>query len=162
MRILAAQLVGFLIHQLHEGIDGAGHGFGQNVGRFVGGYHHQAVQQVLHADLLAGHDTGGTAVLVKAGHGGGGCRYYLLHGQLPLAHRFQRQKGGHDLGQAGRIHLVVCVLIQQHQTAGFIHQQRRLGLDGDLRRTGRGDFRRIGGRGKGRHAQTRGAKHQAR
>ena len=23
-------------------------------------------------------------------------------------------------------------LIQQHQTAGFIHQQRRIGLDGDL------------------------------
>ena len=49
---LAAQLPGLAVHVVHKGLDGAVHRHGQHVGRIGGGGEKQAVQQLLHRQLL--------------------------------------------------------------------------------------------------------------
>ena len=131
--VLHPQLLGPLVHQVHEGGDVPGHGHGQDVGGLVGGDHQQAVEQVMDGDLLPGHDVGGGGVVgdVRKGLGGGGD--HGVHGQLPPADGLQGQQGGHDLGDAGGVSDLVCVLLVEDLVGFHVHQQGGGGVDGDGR-----------------------------
>ena len=129
MGVLAAQLLRPLVHLLHEGVHGAGHGLAQDVARLVGGDHQHAVQQLLHRQRLAHLDVGGAAVLHHALHGGLGGGDALVHPQLAAVHGLQHQQGAHDLGDAGHGQLLVDVLIVQDGAAVGIYQNGGLGAD---------------------------------
>ena len=129
MGILAAQLLGALVHLLHEGVHGAGYGLAQDVARLVGGDHQHAVQQLLHRQRLAHLDVGGAAVLHHALHGGLGGGDLLIHAELAAVNGLQHQQGAHDLGDAGHGQLFVDVLIVQDGAGVAVHQNGGLGAD---------------------------------
>ena len=125
-----AQLLGTLVHLLHEGGDVPAHGHGQDVGRFVGRDHHQAVQQVLDGDLLPGHDVGGGGVVSDVCQSGGIYRDYIVHGELTPGHGLHRQKGGHDLGDTGGVAHLVGVHLMEDLAGAHVHQEGGGGLQG--------------------------------
>ena len=129
MGVLAAQLLRPLVHLLHEGVHGAGHGLAQNVARFVGGDHQHTVEKLLHRQRFTHLDVGGTAVLHHALHGGLGGGDILIHAKLAAIHGLQHQQGAHDLGDAGHRQLLVHILIVQHRACLAVHQNGGLGMD---------------------------------
>ena len=132
--VLTADGVGPGVHVIHEGLDGAGDSLGQNVAGLVGGYHQDAVEELFHRQLLSYLDTGIAAVggqVVDSGLGGG---EDCVHGQFSAVHGLQHQKGGHDLGEAGRVEPLMDIPGIKDFTGIRICQQ--CGLGGYLPVTG--------------------------
>ena len=140
--VLAAQLLGALVHVGHEGIHRAVQRLAQHVARLVGGDDQHTVQQLLHRQGLALHDVGGAAVLRQALQGGGGGGDALIHPQVAPVEGLEDQQGGHDLGGAGDVQLVVDVLFIEDGIGADVHQQGGLGPDGRV-------FQPVGGDGEG-------------
>ena len=128
MGVRAPQLRGPLVHPLHEGVDGPGHPLRQDVGGLVGGDHDDAVEQLLHRQLLPHLDAGVAAVGGQVGDGrlrGGEDR---IQGQLSPVHRLQHQQGGHDLGGAGGVEALMDVPGVEHLPGVRVRQQGGFGL----------------------------------
>ena len=139
MGVLTAQLLGFGVHPVHEAFHGAGDLFRQNGPGLVGGDHHQAVEQLLHRQNFPRLNAGGAAVLRQALQSRGGGGNLLTQLQPPLVDGLQHQKAGHDLGEAGRVELVVLVLRVDHRAGFPVHQQGGLRLNRRRRHPGRLD-----------------------
>ena len=132
MGILAAQLLRPPVHVRHKGGNAAADGLAQNVAHLVGGHHQQAVQQLLHRQVLAGQNVGGAGVLRKPRHAVGAGGEGLIQPQLAPVDGLEHQQRRHHLGDAGGILLGVGVLVQQHGAGGAVHQQRGAGLNLDI------------------------------
>ena len=123
MGVLAAQLLGFVVHGIHKGLHAAADGFSQHVAGLIGGDHQHAGEVLFYRHDFAFLDVGRTAVLRQTGgHGRMGSGQLIGQGQLSLVDGLHHQQGGHDLGGTGRIHLLVFVF-GIHDVSGFrIHQ----------------------------------------
>ena len=128
---LHAQLLGALVHLLHEGGDVAAYGHGQDVGRLVGRVDHQAVEQVLNGDLLSGYDVGGGGVVRDVCQGGGVHSDHGVHGEISPADRLNGQQSGHDLGDAGRVAHLVGVHLMEDLVGIHVDEEGGGGLQGN-------------------------------
>ena len=150
----AAQLRRAGVHLPDEVQHAAAHIVGDDAGGVVGAGHQQGIQQVDAAHRLTdaqarGHAVGVLDVLELLGHGGG-------HGHfaVQVLAALQQQQGGHHLGQAGHILLLVGVLGQDGLAGVGVEQIHRLGLAGRLDGHGVGGQprqRRRGGKRQGEH-----------
>ena len=126
---LAAQLPGFPVHVGHKLLHAAVHRLGQSLGRVVGGGEEEAVEQFLHRQLFPGFQVG--AGLVREGFPGG----QLADGdhgvlcQLARLQGLHHQQGGHHLGDAGGVGIVVGVHIVQYLAVVGVHQHRVAALE---------------------------------
>ena len=121
-----AQLLGPLVHELHESFDGAGVVDRQNGGRIVAGLDHQTVQKIPDGHLLAhlqGH-IGAAGLLVRKARLGNGDHHIQVRLHL------NGHQTGHDLGQACRIELFVDILTEDQGIGAQIVEQRGLDLAG--------------------------------
>ena len=122
----AAQIPGGLVHQLHEGLHGAGNIFGDHVAGFVGGFQHQAVEHILQPHLFPGQQTGCAAGFVEV------LQVFLPDGQnIVQIAVFQSQQTGHDLGQAGGIIFSVGVQLIQHRVGIQLNEDGGPGRRGE-------------------------------
>ena len=137
--VLAAQLLGALVHVGHEGVHRAVQRFAQDVARLVGGDDQHTVEQLLHRQRFALHDVGGAAVLGQALQSGGGGGDVLVHPQVAPVDGLKNQQSGHDLGGAGDVQLRVDVLLIEDGVRPDVHQQGGLGPDGRVFQTVGGD-----------------------
>ena len=127
---LTAQLPGLSVHVGHEVVHRAVRRRGQHIGRVTVGLQQHAVQQLLHRQLLPHLEVGHHIALprrdvLEAGladgdHGGGG--------EPPLLDGLHHQQGGHDLGGAGGVGLLIGVLGVQHLPVVGV-QQHRVGAE---------------------------------
>ena len=99
----------------------------------------------MHGDLLPGLEVGGGGVLGQVLQGGGVHRDHCGQVQLPPADGLQGEQGGHNLGDAGGVALLVGSLLIENLVGVQVHQQGSGGLDGDIlhpsivHSTGKGD-----------------------
>ncbi len=118
---LTAQLLRPLIHVVHKGLHAPVHRNGQDLGHLVARGEEQAVQVLLQGVGISHLNFGGGAALghlqgLRRGGDGG------VQGQLPRVHRLQHQQGGHHLGDAGGVHLVIGPLVIEHLVIGGIDE----------------------------------------
>ena len=126
MGVLTTQFPGLSVHMGYEILDGAIYFYRQYIGGVGGGGEHDTVEQVLHrhdfALLQAGHHIAGAGGdILHPGRAGGD------HGrgrELTVLNGFQHQKGGHDLGSAGGIGLLIGPLVVQYLVVIGIQQYR--------------------------------------
>ena len=137
--VLAAQLLGALVHVGHEGVHRAVQRLTQDIARLVGGDDQHTVEQLLHRQRFALHDVGGAAVLRQALQSGGGGGDVLVHPQVAPVDGLKNQQRGHDLGGAGDVQLLVDVLLIEDGVRPDVHQQGGLGPDGRVFQTVGGD-----------------------
>ncbi len=157
MGALTAQVLGLLVHPRHEGVDRPVDGLRQHVAALVGGGEHDAVEQLLHRQLLARLDAHVAAVGRDGGDGGFGGGEDGVHGQLALVDGLQHQKTGEDLCYAGGVELLVDVLRVEDFLGVRVDEKGGLGLDVEgglflLLRRGGGGVRLLaagGGQGGG-------------
>ena len=128
-----AQLLGPLVHALHKGGGVPADGHSQDVGCLVGRGNQQAVEQVLHRDDLPGLEVGGGGVIGDVSQGG--CVHSDFGGQIQLtpAHGLQGEQGGHDLGDAGGVALLIGVLVVEDLVRVQVDEQGGLGIHCDGR-----------------------------
>ena len=131
MGVVHTQPAGAVVHLLHEQLRHPGYLFRQRHRRVVAGGHAHAFQQLLHGDLLALRQKHLTAA--HAG-GVGRHRYHVVVGQRPAVDGVHGQQQRHDLGDAGRLQLLVLVLSEQDLPGGLFHQQRGAGGQRQLHR----------------------------
>ena len=146
---LAAQLLGPLVHVLHKGRLIPVHRLRQDLGRLVGRGEQQAVQQLLHRQHLSRLDIGGGAPFRDLGGRGGG-RDGGIRSELPLLDGLQHQQGGHYLGDAGWIGLLIGPLLVQDLIVIGVQQN------------GVGAVQRRFLQGGGGHRQEQGRQHRQR
>ena len=122
-----SQLLGIAVHVIGKGLLGAGQVFGQGHGGIVAALDDHALQQVLHRDLLADLDE----------------HARTRHAPGPFAHRdlvveadgagldlLEQHIGRHQLGDAGRFHALVGILLCQHPATVIVLQDIAPGADG--------------------------------
>ena len=126
-----AQLLGSLVHAIHKGGDVPADGHGQDVGRLVGRGDQQAVEQVLHRDDLPGLEVGGGGVIGDVSQGGRVHSDFGGQVQLTPAHGLQSEQGGHDLGDAGGVALLVGVLVVEDLVRVQVDEQGGRGVHRD-------------------------------
>ena len=143
--ILAPQIPGLLIHAGHESGDGPVNGFRQHVAPLVGGGEHDAIEQLLHGQLLAHLDAHVAAVRGNLGDGGLAGGEDLAFGESAVVNSLQHQQAGHDFGDAGGVEAVVDVLLIENLLGLRVDEQGGLGRHVESGRF----FRERGGRGAG-------------
>ena len=125
--ILAPQIPGLLIHAGHESGDGPVNGLRQHVAPLVGGGEHDAVEQLLHGQLLAHLDAHVAAVRGNLGDGGLAGGEDLAFGESAVVNSLQHQQAGHDFGDAGGVETVVDVLLIENLLGLRVDEQGGLG-----------------------------------
>ena len=119
--VAQAQLLRLVVHHLDEGLHAAGHALCQDHAGVVAGVDEQAAEQLVDCGLVALGQPGR-----RLSHARGGGR----HGEdLVELGVFQRDDGGHDLGDGGHGALVVC-LARPQDVAVCIDQHAVGGVDG--------------------------------
>ena len=122
MGIRTADLLRPGVHHIHKSRDAAAHMLCRRVSRFISRTDHDAVQHILHAHDISGvHTADDTAARIQAEHRVIGKRHRLVHGGV-----LQRHQRRHDLRDAGRIQLVVGILLIQDRACGRLHHHCRL------------------------------------
>ena len=142
-----AQLRRAAVHPLYEALLAAGNVLGQGHGGVVARHHRHRLEHIMDGHLLPF-----LQVDLRPAHGGrpGGNRDHILHLEAPVVDGLHHQQQGHDLGNAGRLQLVVGILFVKHRAGLLLHQ------DG-----GTGFHRRTAGNGGGGQDQHNGG-HQGR
>ena len=127
MSARGAQTSGLLVHHIREFFNAARHVDGDGRSGIVSGGEHQAVQELLHGQLVPGFDPGQ----------GGPCfrdhrilRHRHLIGQIAV---LDRDEGRHHLGGAGRIQALKGVLAVDRAAVVQVKDRSRLGGDGIVR-----------------------------
>ena len=129
-----AQLLGAVIHLLHEQLRDARHFLRQRHGGVVAAGNAHGFQKLLHGDLLP---FGQIHLAAAHGRGVGADGDHVLVVQLSPLDGLHGQQQGHDLGDAGRLQLLVLVLREKHLSRFLLHEQRGLGLHRQLHGVGR-------------------------
>ena len=132
-RVLHAQLLGPLVHPLHEGGLGAAEMLREGHCAVVGRDHGHRLQKIVYGDLLTLRQ-----VDMAAAHRGGvgADRHHIVVVEAALFDGLHGQKQRHHLGDAGRLQRLVLILGVQHLSRLFLHQQCRLRLYRQLYRSG--------------------------
>ena len=133
MGIVHTQPPGAVVHLLHEQLRHAGDLLRQCHRRVVAGGYAHAFQQLLHGDLLALRQKD-----LAAAHAGGvgRHRHHIVIGQRAAVDGVHGQQQRHDLGDAGRLQLLMLVLGEQHLSRGLFHQHRGAGGQRQVHRPG--------------------------
>jgi hypothetical protein len=138
MRAGHAELGRVFVHQVRERVLGTGDVFGQRDRRVVAGLDDHAVEQVLERHLRVHLQERGRAV---------GAGAALAPGMFADQHRvfepdlaggeFRRNDvAGHHLGDRGRLHAFVGIVLREDLAGGVIHQHPALGVERRWRRRG--------------------------
>ena len=128
------QLHGTVVHLLDKQLCDSGHLLRQGHGCVVAAGDAYGLQKLLHADLLSL----GQIHLAAAHRGGiGADGDHILIFQLPSVHGLHDQQERHDLGDAGRLQLLMLILGKKHLPGLLFHEQCGLGLHGQLHGMGR-------------------------
>ena len=106
---------------VHKCLHAPVHRNGQDLGHLVARGEEQTVQILLQGVGIPHLNFGGGAVLrhlqgLRRGSDGG------VQGQLSRVHRLQHQQGGHHLGDAGGVHLVIGPLVIEHLIVGGVDE----------------------------------------
>lgn len=100
----ASQLCRPLVHQLRKSFRGSGYLFRNGVGTFVGGFQHDGIETFLYGQNLAFVSCNVAAVIFNGIYCIVGKGHFLTQVQM-----LQCQQHGHNLGNAGRIHLLIDI-----------------------------------------------------
>jgi hypothetical protein len=115
-RVLCAERLRFLVHQLGERFHRACGMLREGDRRVVGGAQHQRVEQVAYLHLFADAQVHRTRLRVHRALGG-------FHHRVQVA-LLQHEDGGHHLREAGRRERLVRVFGVQHLSRFSVHQNR--------------------------------------
>ena len=146
--ICTPYLFGPAVHVLDEGVEGAGYVHGYYVAGLIGGGEHRTVEQVVQAHGLAYLYVGSASVLNHALDSFVAGGDAVIKRNLASVNGLNSQQDGHDLGQRGRVALLVgvqgvklaaCILIYD-DGGGALQLRRCQGL-------------RLVGQGAGRQAR---------
>ena len=140
MRVRHPQPPGVLVHDLHEGLFGAGHAFRERDGGIVARLHDHALDQDIHRDLRTHLDKGARAFRAP---GVFADRDRVGELQATAMQFGEHDVGGHQLGETGRLHAIVRMIGRQHATGLVVLEQ--IGARGHRGRCGY----RGGGQGRG-------------
>ncbi len=139
VRGLHPQAACVLVHDLGEGRLGAADFLGERDGRIVAGLDDHALDEDLGGDLRADLHEGPGAL---GAPGVLADRDLVGHLEATFLQGLENDVGAHQLGQAGRLHAVIGVILAQHTAAEVIDQH--IGPGGDVGRLGN----RGGGEGR--------------
>ena len=126
--VLALQRRRLVVHLLHKGLNGAAHRLRQDIAPLVGGGEHDAVEQLLHRQLLPHLDAGGAAVGGDGGHRRLRGGEHRVHGNHLAVNGLQHQQAGHNLRQAGGVEPLVDVPGVEDLLRVRVDEQGGLGL----------------------------------
>ncbi len=131
-RVLHAQGLGLVVHELDEVLGRAADPLGQGHGGIVARLHDHALQEVIHRHLHLGVDEHARARHLprQDAH-----RQLLFQRDLLGTQRIEHQVAGHELGQGRLLHGGIDVLGGQHLPGCHVQQQV----------VARGDLGRLGG-----------------
>ena len=131
------QLPGLMIHVADEGILGPGHILGQGHRGIIAGLDDHALDQVFHSDLVANLDKHLRALHLPGLLADGNL---VVEANVTVSQRLVHQVGRHQLGDAGRLHAHVGILLRQHLATLVVHQD--IALDRQIGRLGDRPWRR--------------------
>ena len=115
MRPRAAQGCGFLVHQVCKRAHTSGHMLRQPVGNLIGRFQKEAVEALLNGKLISRLDAEGHGPGLQVGDSALGKGYRIAQTAV-----LQNQKGRHQLGDAGRTMLGICIFFIQNPVMGGI------------------------------------------